>query len=290
MAPIVLWVGLGNMGRGMCKNIVEKGPQEAPLLIYNRSKQRAVDLSAKLASGKTEVVESLSDAVAKANIIFTCLANDEAVKEVHEIMLKNDVEGKVFVESSTIHPDITETLAKAAIAKGQLIGVLAGPTSSVEKVRPWFKGVTSRAEIDLSDQPYSKAATLKLLGNTFVLNTVEQLAEVHVVAEKSGLGTQPVHQLIESLFPGLYSTYSTRMLSGDYHKREEPLFAVDLARKDARHARSLAKSVGVALHNVETADAHLAVVKEHVGSSGDIAAIYGAVRKEAGLPFENEGY
>ncbi len=38
---------------------------------------------------------------------------------------------------------------------------------------------------------------------------------------------------------------------------------------------------------VEVADAHLAAVKEHMGDKGDIAGIYGAVRKESGLKFEN---
>ncbi|OAQ99431.1 hypothetical protein LLEC1_07842, partial [Akanthomyces lecanii] len=65
----------------MCKNIVEKGNLDSPLLIYNRSKQRAIDLSQKLPAGKTEVVESLVDAAGKADIIFTCISNDEAVAE-----------------------------------------------------------------------------------------------------------------------------------------------------------------------------------------------------------------
>jgi hypothetical protein len=35
-------------------------------------------------------------------------------------------------------------------------------------------------------------------------------------------------------------------------------------------------------------DAHLADVQKHMASKGDIAGVYGAVRQEAGLPFENE--
>jgi 3-hydroxyisobutyrate dehydrogenase-like beta-hydroxyacid dehydrogenase len=145
-----------------------------------------------------------------------------------------------------------------------------------------------RAEIDLADEPYSKALTLKVLGNTFILNMIEQLSEGYVAAEKCGLGTGPLLSFIEAIFPGVYVTYSGRMLTGDYHKREEPLFAVDLARKDARHAISLAKSVGVSLPNVETAEAHLSMVREHSGPNGDLAGVYGAVRKEAGLKFEND--
>ena len=50
------------------------------------------------------------------------------------------------------------------------------------------------------------------------------------------------------------------MTSGDYHKREEPLFAVDLARKDAGHAMALAKAAGTQIKAAEIADAHLAQV------------------------------
>jgi hypothetical protein len=38
---------------------------------------------------------------------------------------------------------------------------------------------------------------------------------------------------------------------------------------------------------MEIALGHLEAVKEHQGKTGDIAGIYGAVRKESGLPFEN---
>lgn len=177
--------------------------------------------------------------------------------------------------------------APAMAESGQLVCVLAGPKAAVEKVKPYTKGVMGRATIDFGGQPVGKATLLKVIGNSFVLNMVETLSEGHVLAEKSGLGNENLHQFIETMFPGPYAAYSTRMLSGDYHKREEPLFAVDLARKDARHAMALAKASGTQLKDLEVADAHLAQVKEHMGVRGDIASIYGAVRKEAGLKFEN---
>ncbi|KAK7423779.1 hypothetical protein QQZ08_008934 [Neonectria magnoliae] len=306
MAPKLLWIGLGNMGRGMSRNIVQKGNLDSPLLIYNRSTKRAVDLSRSLPEGKTEVVESLADGVSRADVIFSCIANDEAVQELFETILKGDIAGKLFIESSTIHPATTEAIAKEVMGRGaefvaapvfgapamadsgQLLGVLAGPRASVARAKPWFTGVTSRGEIDLSDEPCGKALKLKLMGNGFIINMIEQLSEAHVVAEKSGLGPDVLHKFVEAFFPGPYTAYSTRMLSGHYYKREEPLFAVGLARKDARHLLSLAEAAGARLQNVETANAHLTQLEEHAGPSGDIAGIYGAARKEAGLKFEND--
>jgi len=170
---------------------------------------------------------------------------------------------------------------------GQLVCVLAGPKSLVEKVKPYCKGVMGRAEIDFSDQAPSKATHLKIIGNTFVLNMVETLSEGHALAEKSGLGSENLHNFIETMFPGPYTAYSGRLMSGDYYKRDEPLFGVDLARKDAKHALSLANACGVKMRDVEVADAHLADVQKAQGSKGDIAGIYGAVRQESGLKYEN---
>jgi hypothetical protein len=50
---------------------------------------------------------------------------------------------------------------------------------------------------------------------------------------------------------------------------------------------SLAEACGARMKVTEVADGHLKEVKEHMGSRGDIAGIYGAVRKEGGLNFES---
>ena len=104
---------------------------------------------------------------------------------------------------------------------GNLVCVLAGPASLVEKVKPYCKGVMGRANIDFSDQSPGRATLLKVIGNTFILNMVESLAEGHTVAEKSGLGNKNLHQFIETMFPGPYAAYSGRLTTGDYYKREE---------------------------------------------------------------------
>lgn len=171
---------------------------------------------------------------------------------------------------------------------GSLICVVAGQKAAVERVKPYTKGVMGRADIDFSGQPAGNSTMLKVIGNTFILNMVEVLSEGHTLAEKTGLGTENLHAWIETMFPGPYSAYSTRMLAGDYYKRDEPLFQVDLARKDARHALDLAKKTGTNMPALAVGDAHLVKVKEHLGEKGDLPSIYGAVRQESGLKFENK--
>ncbi|KAI9928637.1 hypothetical protein ASPWEDRAFT_36397 [Aspergillus wentii DTO 134E9] len=300
----VAWIGLGNMGRGMAKNLAAKGPLSSPLIIFNRTISRANTFASQNAN--TTVASSIQDAVSKADIIFTCVGDDTAIQETISAALTENVKGKLFVDCSTIHPNTTTSIAASiqqrgasfvaspvfgapAMAEaGQVICVLAGAKEAIDQVKPYTTGVISKAVIDFSDEQPSKASQLKIMGNTFVLQMVETIAEGLVVAEKSGLGTDALQGFIEAVFPGPYVAYANRMRSGDYHKRAEPLFAVDLSRKDARHALDMAKSVGATMKGVEVVDAHMAQVKEHMGARGDVAGVYGAVRQEAGLKFEND--
>ncbi|KAK6419745.1 hypothetical protein LTR95_017024, partial [Oleoguttula sp. CCFEE 5521] len=79
--PRIAWLGLGNMGRGMVKNIVEKGKYTAPLGIYNRTTSRSEKLASTLPSDKVKILTSIEDAVSQADIIFACLGDDKAINE-----------------------------------------------------------------------------------------------------------------------------------------------------------------------------------------------------------------
>ena len=152
---------------------------------------------------------------------------------------------------------------------GQLVCVLAGPKEDAEVV-PYCKGVMGRADIDFGGQPPEKATLRKVIGNTFILSMVKTISEGQVVAEKTGLGVDILHQFLQMMFLGPYAAYSNQMKSGDYYKREEPLFAVDLAFERCKACTGIGKQ-GRCAHE----------------ERGDIAEIYGAKRVEAGLKFEN---
>lgn len=289
----------------MCANLVSKGNLDKPLILYNRTKKRSDDLAAKIGPSKTKVVSTIAEAVKDSDIILMCLGDDAAVNSTVDTILKEDVKGKTIVDCSTVHPDTTNALEKrittagasfvampvfgapAMADAGSLVCVVAGTSSSVAKVTPYCDGVMGRATINFADQPAGNATLLKVIGNTFILNMVNQLSEGHVLAEKSGLGVDNLHNFINTMFPGPWAAYSQRMLAGDYYKREEPLFHIDLARKDARHAKALADSSGSSVKGLDVARERLDEVKEYLGEKGDIPSVYGAVRKESGLEFEN---
>ncbi|KAI5813887.1 NAD binding domain of 6-phosphogluconate dehydrogenase-domain-containing protein [Pyronema omphalodes] len=303
----VSWIGLGNMGRGMARNIVTKANLQHPMIIFNRTISRATDFASSLEKpSSVQVVESVSAAVKPADIIFTSLGDDASVVSIYDEILTTSgpVKGKLFIETSTILPETTNSIAEKVLAAGaefvaspvfgapamadagSLVVVAAGEASSIDKASPFFTGVIGRSVIDLRGHAPGKALLLKLTGNSFIISMVETLAEGHAWAEKSGLGSELLHKFIENMMPGPFVAYSNRMMSGDY-LREDPLFAVDLARKDAGHAIKLAGSVGVDMKITKIADDHLKTVKEVRGEKGDLPAIYGAVRKESGLDFSN---
>ncbi|KAJ4361230.1 hypothetical protein N0V95_002048 [Ascochyta clinopodiicola] len=293
----------------MCKNLVEKGDLQKPLIIYNRTKEKSEDLASKLGPNRTKVVDTVNSVVKEADIIFMCLGDDASVISVVDVMLQEDVKGKLIIDCSSLHPDTTNDLEKritvqgaefigmpvfgppAMAESGQLVCVLAGKSLSCSRVKPYIKDVMGRAEIDFPNQPAGNATLLKMIGNTFILNVVNQLSEGYVLAEKSGLGVENLRKFVGAVLPGLYMEYSQRMLQGGYHKRAEPLFHVDLARKDARHAMSLGESSEAqdGLKLLKVVLDRLDVVKAELGERGDISSVYGAVRKEAGLDFKNEG-
>ncbi|KAF8457771.1 hypothetical protein BGX38DRAFT_726478 [Terfezia claveryi] len=123
------------------------------------------------------------------------------------------------------------------------------------------------------------------------ISQVETLAEGLVFAEKTGLGTTNLHKFIESVMGGPFTAYSKRMAEGSY-MTDEPLFSVPLATKDAMHAINLAAASGAPgiLKVTQAIVDHMKKVPEVSGKkadNADFAAVYGVVRTEAGLEFDN---
>jgi 3-hydroxyisobutyrate dehydrogenase-like beta-hydroxyacid dehydrogenase len=312
MAPQLLFIGLGNMGRAMAKNIAEKGSLESPLLIFNRTPSRATDLASTLSSpSSVEVVPSpdaLPSAIERADIVFSIVTNDAAVEELYTSILSSgvDLAGKTFVECSTVAPATADKIGERVTAAGgiyvaspvfgapaaaqaaKLIFLPAGPAAAIEALRPFVDGIMGYIKIPFPDATPGTALKLKLVGNACILNMVTQLSESLALAEQSGIGSAPFSQFIDLMFGGVYSLYAKRMTEGTYWK-DKPLFSANGGIKDATHVLNLGKSVGVDMKNIETVRGYLQQVKEHSdGDNEDIAGIYGTIRESAGLKFEND--
>lgn len=76
-----------------------------------------------------------------------------------------------------------------------------------------------RAVGDLGGKKPAKSSLLECIRNNLIITTIEKIAEAHMLAEKSRLGTKHMVSLIETMFPGPpHAVYSSKMVSGDYTK------------------------------------------------------------------------
>jgi len=122
---------------------------------------------------------------------------------------------------------------------------LRGKPTPWTKSPPTAQGVIGRANIDFSGQepinsqrpPRSSATPLSQAWSPSWQNGHARCREIRTRVEE-------LHKFIEVMFPGPYTAYSNRLRTGDYYSADEPLFAVDLARKDMRHAMNLAAKGG----------------------------------------------
>ncbi|TVY36626.1 putative oxidoreductase-like protein [Lachnellula occidentalis] len=296
---------MGGIGKAMTRNLVLSGRLDEPLIIYNRTRSRAEEHSASI--GHSTVAATIEDAVSCSDIIWSCLQDDEAVEFSFAQILRVDVTGKLFVDSSSVTPEVTDRIAQRILKAGGnlslcrvfmgepsmaekrlLTCIAAGAPGSVDRIRPFVVGVVGRALIDLSGEEPGKASLLKLMGNVLIMNTMETVAELNVFAEKCGVGVQSMKKLLDQVFPNTpHSIYNHRMLSGGYY-RDTPIVEVSKALKLTAHVLELAKSSGASVKGYEAAVDHLKVVEDQAGEDADITGIYGAVRLESGLPFKNE--
>ncbi|KAJ4301086.1 hypothetical protein N0V90_003176 [Kalmusia sp. IMI 367209] len=304
MAPKFTYLGMGSMGRAMSKNLAEKGNLDKPVTLWNRTHKVASDWAAKVGSGVV-AVEDLLEAVKDADIVWSCLATQDAVLSCFNKILETDVKGKFFVESSTVTPEASNKLAERVrdagaefismpvfgeptmAMAGKLVTVPAGPKESVTKILPYVEGVVARGVVNLSEQQVGTASHLKLIGNVMILMMIEAVAEIHVLAEKTGLKNEVMHDAINTLWPGAAGVYSRQMLSGHYYI-ENPMVPIDMAVKVSSHVLSLAEAHGAELPAYKAVRKQIDAVKEHCGSDGDLLGVYGAGRLQSGLPYKKE--
>ncbi|GJN78263.1 hypothetical protein PLIIFM63780_001756 [Purpureocillium lilacinum] len=302
--PRVAWLGLGNIGLAVCKNLAKYGPTNGPVTVWNRTHQKAADLAAE--SDAFVAATDLADVVSSSDIICLCLVDDAAVAQVLDDAIRaTSVKGKLFVDFSTVHPDTAaaqadklprhgaEYLASpifggVPLAVDRLITlVLAGSAQAIEQFTPFTDGVICKSTILLVDEPCEQASLLKLIGNFIRFSTIEVLCEASVLSEKLGMGQETLSKFVEALIPGPAAGQLRMLNSGSYHSEKKPMIPISMAVKENNHLNDLAQRNGVKLKTLETVTHHTNSVTAKRGADANLLAIYGSIREDSGLPFEN---
>ncbi|KAJ5516527.1 hypothetical protein N7527_008087 [Penicillium freii] len=305
--PQIGWYGLGSMGLAMASNLQRHvAAKKAISLIYsNRTMSRGSPLRALGAIPEPNFAKLVS----QCGIIFTMVSNDSVLQSLLSTAMgsSQSLKDKIFVDCSTVHPEtvrsaVSELKSKGAsyvaapvfggnpiAVDGKLVFAIGGPKNATETVKPLIQDVMGRRVIDCGEDA-TKSSLLKIAGNIVTVNMMEAVGEAQVFAEKTGLGTGPMEELIGEAFGPVAGGYSKRLTTGAYAPPldSRPGFGVSLAIKDARHAMSMAQEQGVELPGLELARANMEAARDYGGECLDSSTIYGTLRQKAGLEFWNE--
>lgn len=229
---------------------------------------------------------------------------------MQEILSSGPIAGKVFVDTTTVHPD-TASVVSSQIATaggsfvampvfgappvaqaGRLLVAVAGPEAAVDRIVPYLRGVIARGVIRVGEDP-AKALLLKTIGNFFTAGLMYLISEAHTLAEAAGLPASLFETLLEENFGPYAHTVSRRLTSGTYYPvaGQTPGSRLELGMKDVGHGMSVAKGRGMKLEVGELSMKAMEEAKKYGDDKGralDSSAVFGVVRQWAGMDFETE--
>ncbi|KAH7192618.1 NAD binding domain of 6-phosphogluconate dehydrogenase-domain-containing protein [Fusarium flagelliforme] len=307
-SPKIGWIGLGSMGLPMATNLQRHlSSNGSSNLTYSN---RTISRGDSLKDLGAEPASSPGDLVSKCDIIFFSLADDSALDATLNAISSNQLTGKIIVDTSTVHPDSSAKAenkikeqggqfiaspvfgASPVAAQGKLLWIIAGPSGAVEKILPYIEGVMGRGVIRVGED-IRASGKMKTAGNFITAGFMEIIAEAHVLAEKSGLGSENLEALIEQQYGALPFSMSQRLTTGAYMpaRGDRPWSDLNLAIKDVGHGIALAEQSGTKLEVAEVAIKHLKDAKKFSDNEEralDSSSMYGILRKEAGLDFETD--
>lgn len=182
------WIGLGNMGIPMSMNLVKSGFQ---VNVYNRTRgkmETLIDVGAKASASIDELCKN-------SDVIFVMLSNDEAVESVFTELLKCDVHGKLFINMSTISPNLAISLSDRCYKEDA--SYLDAPVSG--SVKPAMDA-TLLILVGGKDKDYDKATPL-----------FEKLGKLSLLLGNAGAGSKAklaINYYMSVIIGGLSETVS----------------------------------------------------------------------------------
>lgn len=115
------WLKL-HVTQAMSKRVADHGHLDKPLLLFNRTYEIAKKHAGSIVNAAA--VATIAEAVRRSDIIWSCLADDAAVRETYSELQNESLKGKLFVESSTISAEtIRELGIKLADAGAEFVSM-----------------------------------------------------------------------------------------------------------------------------------------------------------------------
>ena len=254
----IAFVGVGRMGSNMARHLKLDCGYEI-VAVYDVDQEAAKSVAQELGA---VVSESLSEVTAAADIIFTVVTNDEAMRGVFlgSDNLLEGASGKVFINCATLSPGIHREVHEA----GKVVGadvLEAAMASSISQAREGSLYLMIGGEESVFDAhqkllkdlsvnlrycgEIGKAAEVKALVNMVMNINTAALAEGLGLADSLGLDLGMVREVFSQTGANsrVLETDAEDMVARDH----ECWFSSEHAAKDSGIAADLAAGVGLKL-------------------------------------------
>ncbi|WEX11071.1 NAD(P)-dependent oxidoreductase [Chelativorans sp. AA-79] len=196
--PAISWIGLGKLGLPIAARIAEAG--------YRVTGYDPAGTRLEIAAGRGIARAASMGEAAVGDVVFSCLPDDKALRSAalgEAGLLSRMRDGATFIEISTVSPEVSAEVAKAAKAAGvhylrlpisgnasiahtgNLTCFASGPRRVFEEVRPLLAAFT-RAQVYLGDGEEARYA--KLAVNLMLAATAVMMGESLALARRGNLG------------------------------------------------------------------------------------------------------
>lgn len=250
--PAIGFVGLGMMGSGMAKCLLDAGH---PLIIPSGHAPDAVENF--LARG-ARVVADLGALAREARVIVTCLPDSPAVAEAGAAMMPHMALGTLWIDATTADPRESRRLAALLAGRGAAFadapvtggppeaaaGRLASLVGCAETEWPRVEAIVGTWSVTV--RRFGEVGTghfAKLLNNLVTQGTTALLAEAYGAAREVGVDWQALFDVMSTgaARSGTLEKAVGPALTGDY---DGARFSIRNAVKDLTYAADLLAGMG----------------------------------------------
>jgi 3-hydroxyisobutyrate dehydrogenase len=290
------WLGTGRMGLELVRRLLAA---DCDVAVYNRTRAKAEPLAA---AGAT-VVDSAAGLADRSIVFVTVGTPDDLISALlgPSGLMSETVAPQIVVDCSTISVEasahVRERLAERGTAllaapvmgnprvagAGRLTLAVSGPRAVYETARPYLDllgaGATYVGEGEL-------ARTVKLCHNLFLGVVTQSLAEVTILAQKSGISREAfLACLNNSVMGSTFTRYKTpAFVNLDFHAT----FTSTLLRKDFDLGMAAAREREVPLPVASLVHQLVQSLVGHGAAQEDFAALIQLQAQSAGLELVSE--
>ncbi len=285
----VAFIGLGVMGYPMAGYISKAGHN---VTVFNRTKSKAEKW---INEYKGKMAETPAEAAKDSEYIFTCVGNDNDLREVtfgDSGAFKTIKKGSVFIDNTTASATIAREIHEYAKKNGfgSLDAPVSGGQAGAENGALTVMIGGDQADFDKAKDKidcYSKKMKLlggpgngqlaKMVNQICIAGLVQGLSEAINFGMKAGLNMEDVIEVISK--GAAQSWQMENRYKTMIDDKFEFGFAVDWMRKDLKIAMEEAKNNGSLLPVTELVDKYYGEVQEMNGNRWDTSSLIRRFRK-----------